>query len=254
MTADPGGEFEAEGVLNPASGRGPDGRLWLLPRLVAAGNVSRVGLAEMLVRDGRPVGVRRDGVVLAPDAGWERSHDHAGVEDPRMTWIAEPRRARDDLRRLRAARPETGARRVGRSARLAAARSGALRLRAGPGYRSEPVPEQGRRVLSRAGPGPGRPARVRHAASPDVGPRLDPRRQRRLPAGRARRSPPRHLDLLRPGRRGSSRRRALTHVRLAPTGGAARVRLRGAQDRRRAAAAARRGGLAAASITVSRGH
>ena len=88
MSADPEAAFEAEGVLNPASGRSPDGRLWLLPRLVAAGNVSRVGIAEVLVRDGRPAGVRRDGVVLAPDAGWERSHDHAGVEDPRTTWIA----------------------------------------------------------------------------------------------------------------------------------------------------------------------
>ena len=87
MSAEPGAEFEAEGVLNPASGRSPDGRLWLLPRLVAAGNVSRVGIAEVLVRSGRPAGVRRDGVVLAPDAGWERSHDHAGVEDPRTTWI-----------------------------------------------------------------------------------------------------------------------------------------------------------------------
>jgi beta-1,2-mannobiose phosphorylase / 1,2-beta-oligomannan phosphorylase len=87
MSAQPGAELEAEGVLNPASGRSPDGRLWLLPRLVAAGNVSRVGIAEVLVRSGRPVGVRRDGVVLAPDAGWERSHDHAGVEDPRITWI-----------------------------------------------------------------------------------------------------------------------------------------------------------------------
>ena len=88
MSAEPGAEFEAEGVLNPASGRTPDGRLWLLPRMVAAGNVSRVGIAEILVRSGRPVGVRRDGVVLAPDEGWERSHDHAGVEDPRTTWIA----------------------------------------------------------------------------------------------------------------------------------------------------------------------
>ena len=88
MSADPDAGFEAEGVLNPASGRSPDGRLWLLPRLVAAGNVSRIGIAEVLVRDGQPAGVRRDGVVLAPDAGWERSHDHAGVEDPRTTWIA----------------------------------------------------------------------------------------------------------------------------------------------------------------------
>ena len=38
-----GDEHEAEGVLNPALGRTPDGRLHLLPRLVAAGNVSRVG-------------------------------------------------------------------------------------------------------------------------------------------------------------------------------------------------------------------
>lgn len=87
MRPEPGVEFEAEGVLNPASGRTPDGRLWLLPRLVAPGNVSRVGLAEVIVEDGQPVGVRREGVVLAPDAGWERSHNHAGVEDPRTTWI-----------------------------------------------------------------------------------------------------------------------------------------------------------------------
>ncbi len=88
MSAEPGAAFEAEGVLNPASGRSPDGKLWLLPRMVAAGNVSRVGIAEILVRSGQPAGVRRDGVVLAPDAGWERARDHAGVEDPRTTWIA----------------------------------------------------------------------------------------------------------------------------------------------------------------------
>lgn len=87
MTPDPGDPFEAEGVLNPASGRTPDGRIWLLPRLVAAGNVSRVGLGELVVEDGRPVAVRREGVVLAPDTGWERAHHHAGVEDPRTTWI-----------------------------------------------------------------------------------------------------------------------------------------------------------------------
>ena len=87
MTPDPAEPLEAEGVLNPASGWTRDGRLWLLPRLVAAGNQSRVGLAEVIVEDGRPVGVRRDGVVLAPDAGWERGHAHAGVEDPRTTWV-----------------------------------------------------------------------------------------------------------------------------------------------------------------------
>ena len=87
MRPDPACALEVEGVLNPASGRSPDGRLWLLPRLVAKGNLSRVGLAEVIVENGVPVGVRREGVVLAPDAGWERSHEHAGVEDPRTTWI-----------------------------------------------------------------------------------------------------------------------------------------------------------------------
>jgi predicted GH43/DUF377 family glycosyl hydrolase len=88
MTPEPGNPLEAAGVLNPASGRTPDGRLHLLPRIVAVGNVSRVGFAEVVVRDGVPVGVERQGVVLAPDKGWERGADNAGVEDPRVTWLA----------------------------------------------------------------------------------------------------------------------------------------------------------------------
>jgi len=87
MTPDQDDPNEVEGVLNPATGRDADGKLWLLPRLVAQGNVSRVGIAEVLVEGGVPVGVRRDGIALAPDAAWERSDDHAGVEDPRVTWI-----------------------------------------------------------------------------------------------------------------------------------------------------------------------
>jgi predicted GH43/DUF377 family glycosyl hydrolase len=87
MTPDPDDPQEAEGVLNPASGRTPDGRLHLLPRLVAAGNVSRVGLAEVVIEGGVPVGVRRRGSVLEPDEAWERGTDHGGVEDPRVTYI-----------------------------------------------------------------------------------------------------------------------------------------------------------------------
>ena len=87
MTPDADEPNEAEGVLNPASGRGPDGELYLLPRLVAEGNVSRVGLARVVVEDGVPVGVERLGVVLEPDRGWERGVGNAGVEDPRTTWI-----------------------------------------------------------------------------------------------------------------------------------------------------------------------
>src|SRR5215211_6189448 len=87
MTPEPGNPLEAMGVLNPASGRTPDGRLHLLPRLVEKGNVSRVGFAEVELSDCVPVGVRRRGVVLAPDEGWERGANNAGVEDPRVTWV-----------------------------------------------------------------------------------------------------------------------------------------------------------------------
>src|SRR5689334_18255700 len=87
MVPDPGDPLEAEGVLNPASGRTPDGRLLLLPRMVGAGNVSRVGLAEVELTGGGPSGGRRRGVVLAPDEGWERGLHNAGVEDPRTTWV-----------------------------------------------------------------------------------------------------------------------------------------------------------------------
>ncbi|MGH3377379.1 MAG: glycoside hydrolase family 130 protein [Actinoallomurus sp.] len=87
MAPQPGDPTEAEGVLNPASGRTPDGTLHLLPRLVAEGNVSRVGLAEVTLDGGVPSGVERKGIVLAPDAGFERGMANSGVEDPRVTWV-----------------------------------------------------------------------------------------------------------------------------------------------------------------------
>ncbi|KQO60027.1 glycoside hydrolase family 130 protein [Curtobacterium sp. Leaf261] len=79
--------FEAEGVLNPGSGRGPDGELYLLPRLVATGNVSRIGIARVVVEDGVPVGVERQGIVLEPERTWEVGAQNAGVEDPRTTFL-----------------------------------------------------------------------------------------------------------------------------------------------------------------------
>jgi predicted GH43/DUF377 family glycosyl hydrolase len=80
---------EAEGVLNPASARGPDGELYLFPRLVAKGNFSRIGRARVLFdKAGRPSGVERLGVVLEPDEVWEQNPVTAGVEDPRITFIA----------------------------------------------------------------------------------------------------------------------------------------------------------------------
>lgn len=87
MRPEPGNPLEVEGVLNPGSGRDADGRLHLLPRLVAAGNVSRVGLAAVVLTDGVPTGVERLGVVLEPDRTWESGVGHGGVEDPRVTWV-----------------------------------------------------------------------------------------------------------------------------------------------------------------------
>lgn len=87
MAPEPGNELEAEGVLNPATGRSADGTLYLLPRMVARGNVSRVGLARVVIENGVPTGVVREGVVLAPDRGWERGANSSGVEDPRVTFI-----------------------------------------------------------------------------------------------------------------------------------------------------------------------
>ena len=87
MTPEPGNELEAEGVLNPATGHTPDGALYLLPRVVASGNVSRVGLGRVVITDGVPTGVEREGIVLEPDRGWERGVGNSGVEDPRVTFI-----------------------------------------------------------------------------------------------------------------------------------------------------------------------
>ena len=44
MEPEPGSPHEVEGVLNPGVARGPDGELYLFPRLVAKGNYSRKGL------------------------------------------------------------------------------------------------------------------------------------------------------------------------------------------------------------------
>lgn len=87
MRPDPAEPAEAEGVLNPATAWGPDGQLYLYPRLVAAGNVSRVGRARVIIEDGVPTGVERLGAVLEAERGWEHGNTHGGVEDPRITWI-----------------------------------------------------------------------------------------------------------------------------------------------------------------------
>src|SRR5919199_5043163 len=90
MAPDPADPREAGGVLNPAVTRGPDGQLYLLPRLVAAGNYSRIGLARVLCAPGgTPTGVQRLGVVLTPQTSYElNTQSGGGVEDPRVTYLA----------------------------------------------------------------------------------------------------------------------------------------------------------------------
>jgi len=87
MAPDPDDPREALGVCNPACARGPDGQLYLFPRLVAEHNVSRVGVARVRFDDGAPVGVERLGVALEPDELWERHRGGGGVEDPRITSV-----------------------------------------------------------------------------------------------------------------------------------------------------------------------
>ena len=89
MAPEPGNPLEVEGVLNPAGVVGPDGHYYLFPRLVAAGNYSRIGLARVR-RDGdeRPSGVERLGVALEPQRPYELIRPGVGgCEDPRITYL-----------------------------------------------------------------------------------------------------------------------------------------------------------------------
>lgn len=82
---------EVEGVLNPAVARGPDGKLYLFPRLVSKGNYSRIGIARVKFNDdGDPFGIERLGIVLEPEADYEFRNDGiggGGCEDPRITFV-----------------------------------------------------------------------------------------------------------------------------------------------------------------------
>lgn len=88
MEPEPGNPLEVEGTLNPAAVRGPDGHLYLFPRLVAKGNYSRIGIARVKFnKSGDPCGVERLGVALEPDADYELRPDGGGCEDPRITYV-----------------------------------------------------------------------------------------------------------------------------------------------------------------------
>jgi predicted GH43/DUF377 family glycosyl hydrolase len=89
MEPKPGEAAEVEGVLNPAATRGPDGQLYLFPRLVGQGNFSRIGIARVLFdKAGDPVGVERMGYALEPQADFELAGDgRGGCEDARVTYV-----------------------------------------------------------------------------------------------------------------------------------------------------------------------
>src|SRR5664280_464451 len=89
MEPEPGNPLETEGVLNPAAVRGPDGKLYLFPRLVAGGNYSRIGIARVRFNEaGDPSGVERLGIALEPEADYERRSDGSGgCEDARVIFV-----------------------------------------------------------------------------------------------------------------------------------------------------------------------
>ncbi|HEY6235887.1 MAG TPA: hypothetical protein VIW69_12365, partial [Candidatus Elarobacter sp.] len=88
VLASTGSAVDIEGVLNPAVTRDRDGKLLLYPRMVAAGNVSRIGLVRAVETEaGVAFGAAE--VLLRPEADYERRAISGGMgcEDPRVTFI-----------------------------------------------------------------------------------------------------------------------------------------------------------------------
>jgi predicted GH43/DUF377 family glycosyl hydrolase len=85
-----GSEADSEGILNPACARLRDGTLQLYPRMVARGNVSRVGSFRALERPGETPGFEQHGYALEPHAEYELRSQKGGYgcEDPRVTYVA----------------------------------------------------------------------------------------------------------------------------------------------------------------------
>ena len=88
VLAPDGSEYEAAGVLNPAITRDRTGKLLMYPRMVAPGNISRIGIARGNEGPGGPV-FERAGIVLEPQAPNELRSEPGGYgcEDPRVTFI-----------------------------------------------------------------------------------------------------------------------------------------------------------------------
>jgi predicted GH43/DUF377 family glycosyl hydrolase len=88
VAAPAGSDIDRDGVINPACARTRDGHLLLLPRMVAPGNVSRVG-RWTAAWFGDEASFARDGFALEPSAPYERRSEPGGYgcEDPRVTFV-----------------------------------------------------------------------------------------------------------------------------------------------------------------------
>ena len=144
MEPEPGNPQEVEGVLNPAAARGPDGQLYLFPRLVAKGNYSRIGIARVKFNQaGDPAGVERLGIALEPEADYERRPDGSGgCEDPRVTYVEPLQRYIMSYTAFSAARPKDRPGPIGGPLPLDASR--ACHLRSLARHRFEQRRRQGR--------------------------------------------------------------------------------------------------------------
>ena len=82
--------YEQLGVLNPACARLRDGRLQLYPRMVAAGNISRIGSFTGHERPDGTMVFEQCGFALEPEAPYELRDQPGGYgcEDPRVTFIS----------------------------------------------------------------------------------------------------------------------------------------------------------------------
>jgi beta-1,2-mannobiose phosphorylase / 1,2-beta-oligomannan phosphorylase len=88
MQGAPNNPDEALGVLNPAVARAVNGKVYLFPRIVATGNYSRIGLAEVIFNQaGDPDHVIRKGYALEPTEPFEQNARTAGCEDPRISFV-----------------------------------------------------------------------------------------------------------------------------------------------------------------------
>ncbi|MBV8725510.1 MAG: glycosidase [Candidatus Eremiobacteraeota bacterium] len=82
-------DAERLGILNPACARLRDGTLQLYPRMVADGNVSRIGSFRTREGDNGTLVCEQQGYALEPEAPFEIRNEPGGYgcEDPRVTFI-----------------------------------------------------------------------------------------------------------------------------------------------------------------------